>query len=414
MSPHPHPSPHPSPPPQPPALEDPTPPRSAWFAVASLGLGIFTLVASEFLPASLLPLLAADLGVTEGTAGQLVTATSLAGIVGGPLVVSLLPRADRRLVMVGLTAAAAISDVAVAVAPHFAVMLVSRLLLGLALSGFWALTLAVTASLVPADRLGRAMTVVNTGVALATIAAVPAGAVLGELLGWRAAFLVAGAAGALVLVVQLAALPSVPPAGAPGVATLVATARRPVVALGVVAIVLIAGGHFMAFTFVRSAFAALDGLTPGLLALLLVVYGLASFAGNLVAGPLADRALTGLVIAAPVAVGIGTVLLALDGVQALIAGVAVAIWGLGFGAVPTMVQTWTARMAPDRLESASGLVVTAFQVAITAGAAIGGLLVDGVGVRGTLTGAAVAAVLGGLVLASAGRARTRVPEPAAR
>jgi DHA1 family purine ribonucleoside efflux pump-like MFS transporter len=401
--------------PLPPAREDPASPRSAWFAVASLGLGILTLVASEFLPASLLPLLAADLGVTEGTAGQLVTATSLAGIVGGPLVVSLLPRTDRRHVMVGLTAAAAVSDVAVAVAPHFAVMLVARLLLGLAISGFWALTLAVTASLVPADRLGRAMTVVNTGVALATIAAVPAGAVLGDLLGWRSAFLVAAAAGVLVLVVQLVALPPVPPTGAPGVAALLATARRPVVALGVVAIVLLAGGHFMAFTFVRAAFAAVEGLTPGLLALLLAVYGIASFAGNLAAGPLADRALTGLVIAAPVAVGIGTVLLALDGGRAVVAVVAIAIWGLGFGAVPTTVQTWTARMAPDRLESASGLVVTAFQIAITAGAAIGGLLIDGIGVRGTLTGAGVAAVLGGLVLATAGRARARggVPQPAA-
>jgi predicted MFS family arabinose efflux permease len=214
--------------------------------------------------------------------------------------------------------------------------------------------------------------------------------------------------------VQLTALPPVPPVGGPGVATLVATARRPVVALGVVAIVLLAGGHFMAFTFVRAAFAAVDGLTPGLLALLLFVYGLASFAGNLAAGPLADRALTGLVIAAPVAVGVGTVLLALDGARAVVAGVAVAVWGLGFGAVPTMVLTWTARMAPDRLESASGLVVAAFQIAITAGAAIGGLLVDGVGVRGALIGAGVAAVLGGVVLATAGRTRGSVPEPAAR
>jgi len=394
-----------SPPPVPPAPAHPALPRSTWFAVASLGLSVFTLVASEFLPASLLPLLAADLGVTEGTAGQLVTATSLAGIIGGPLVVSVLPRADRRHVMVGLTAAAALSDVAVAVAPHFAVMLVSRLLLGLALSGFWALALVVTASLVPPDRLGRAMTVVNTGVALATIAAVPAGAVLGELLGWRAAFLVAAAAGSLALVVQLAALPSVPPAGAPGIATLVATARRPVVALGVVAIVLLAGGHFMAFTFVRAAFAALDGLTPGLLAALLGVYGLAGLAGNLAAGPLADRAPASLMVAAPVAVGVGTVLLALDGAQVLVAGVAVAVWGLGFGAVPTLVQTWTARAAPDRLESASGLIVTAFQVAITAGAALGGLLVDGAGVRATLTAGGVAAVLGGVVLATAGRAR---------
>ena len=146
---------------------------AAWLAVVSLGLGIFTLVASEFLPASLLSPIAADLGITEGAAGQLVTATSLIGVVGGPLVVSALPGVNRRWVMAGLTSLAIASNVLVALAPAFGLMLAGRLLLGIALSGFWAMSLAVTAQLVPADRLGRAMTVVNTGVSLATIAAVP-------------------------------------------------------------------------------------------------------------------------------------------------------------------------------------------------------------------------------------------------
>ena len=98
--------------------------------------------------------------------------------------------------MTGLTTLAILSNVLVAISPAFGLMLASRLLLGIALSGFWAMSLAVTAQLVPADRLGRAMTIVNTGVSLATIAAVPAGAYFGELLGWRAVFLLAAAAGA--------------------------------------------------------------------------------------------------------------------------------------------------------------------------------------------------------------------------
>src|ERR671910_1164577 len=92
---------------------------AAWLAVVSLGLGIFTLVASEFLPASLLSPIAADLGISEGTAGQLVTATSLIGIIGGPLVVSALPRVDRRWVMAGLTTLAIVSNVLVAISPAF-------------------------------------------------------------------------------------------------------------------------------------------------------------------------------------------------------------------------------------------------------------------------------------------------------
>jgi len=377
---------------------------AAWLAVVSLGLGIFTLVASEFLPASLLSPIAAELAITEGAAGQLVTATSIIGIIGGPLVVSVLPGVNRRWVMTGLTTLAILSNVLVAVAPVLGLMLASRLLLGIAISGFWAMSLAVTAQLVPADRLGRAMTIVNAGVSLATIAAVPAGAFLGELLGWRAVFLIAAAAGVVALATQLATLPSLPPSGAPGFRTLLQTARTPVVAVGILAIVLIAGGHFMSFTYLRPAFEQIDGLTPTLLALLLLVYGVGNFVGNLAAGPLADRRLPVLVIAAPVAIGAATVLLALAGSGFALAIVTVFVWGVGFGAVPTMVQTWIAHVVPERLESAGGLVVAAFQVAITIGAAVGGLLVDSVGVQVALIGSGIAAVLGAAVLSSA-RAR---------
>ncbi|MDQ0894344.1 MFS transporter [Agromyces ramosus] len=389
------------------APETPAPIRpTAWLAVVSLGLGIFTLVASEFLPASLLSPIAADVGITEGTAGQLVTATSLIGIIGGPLVVSALPRVNRRWVMAGLTTLAIASNVLVALAPVFGLMLASRLLLGIAISGFWAMSLAVTAQIVPADHLGRAMTIVNAGVSLATIAAVPAGAYFGELLGWRAVFLLAAGAGVVTLAAQLATLPSIPPTGAPGFRTLVQTARTPVVALGILAIVLIAGGHFMGFTYLRPAFETIEGLTPALLAILLVVYGVASFVGNLVAGPLADRRLQVLVIGAPVAIGVSTVLFALVGTNLTLAFVTVFVWGVGFGAVPTMVQTWIARVAPERLESAGGLVVAAFQIAITIGAAVGGLLVDSVGVQTALIGGGIAVVLGAGVLSSA---RVRSP-----
>ena len=386
-----------------PAADAPGPRKAAWAGVVSLGLGIFTLVASEFLPASLLSPIAADLGVTEGVAGQLVTATSIIGIVGGPLVVSALPRVDRRTVMVGLTTLAVVSNVLVAIAPVFGLMMASRLLLGLAISGFWAMSLAVTSQLVPADRLGRAMTIVNTGLSLATIAAVPAGAVLGDLLGWRTVFLGAAAVGVIALTVQMVTLPSVSPTGAPGFGTLVRTAARPVVALGILSVVLIAGGHFAGFTYLRPAFESIGAVTPSTLALLLAVFGLASFAGNLAAGPLADRRLGTLLVAAPTAIGASMVLYALWGANPVVAVVVVSVWGAGFGAVPTMIQTWMARVAPDRLESAGGLIVAAFQTAITIGAAVGGLLVDSVGVQVAFLGGGISAVLGGMVLATARR-----------
>jgi DHA1 family purine ribonucleoside efflux pump-like MFS transporter len=110
-----------------------------------------------------------------------------------------------------------------------------------------------------------------------------------------------------------------------------------------------------------------------------------------------------LVIAAPVAIGTGTVVFALLGSSLPLAFLTVFVWGLGFGAVPTMVQTWMAHVAPQRLESAGGLVVAAFQIAITIGAAVGGLLIDSVGVQAAFLGGGIAAVIGAGVLSSARR-----------
>ena len=113
-----------------------------------------------------------------------------------------------------------------------------------------------------------------------------------------------------------------------------------------------------------------------------------------------------LVIAAPVAIGAGTVVFALLGSSLALAFITVFVWGIGFGAVPTMVQTWIARVAPERLESAGGLVVAAFQIAITIGAAVGGVLVDTVGVQAAFIGGGIAAALAAGVLSSA---RVRSP-----
>lgn len=370
---------------------------AAWWAVVSLGLGIFTLVASEFLPASLLSPMAEHLGVSEGVAGQLVTATAVAGIIAGPVIVALLPPIDRRWVMLALTALSIASNVVVAVAPSLALMLVGRALLGISLSGFWALSLAVVAQLVPTERLGRAMMIVNTGVSLATVAAVPLGAYVGEQLGWKVAFVGAAMAGGLTLLLQLAVLPRVEASERSGIRPLIDTLLTPVIGVGFIALALMVTGHFAAFTYVRPMLDRVDGLRPGTLALVLAAFGVAAFAGNLLAGFLADRRLRVLLVAMPLVIAVTTTVLALAGGSLGVALAAVVAWGVGFGGVPTMVQTWLARVAPERLESAGGLTVATFQTSIALGAAIGGIVVDVIDVRATFVMAGVAALIGSMI-----------------
>lgn len=383
--------------------------RSVWYAVAALGLGGFVVVTAEFLPASVLSLIAADLGISEGLAGQAVTATAIMGIFAAPTLAVLVPTLDRRLLLAALSGLALVSNVIVALTPSFLLLVASRLLLGVAIAGFWSMSLAAVAQLAPPERLGRAMTVVNMGVSLATVAAVPLGSYLGDALGWRSVFWMAAAAAGVAVVLQLAWLPSIAPSGSPGLGTLVQAARSRAVLFGLISIGLIAAGHFSAFTYVRPAADLVPGLGSAGLATLLMVFGAAAFVGNLVAGPLADARLRTALLLAPVLIGTATIGFALlsDHFGSVLA--AVVIWGLGFGGIPTLAQTWVARVEPDRLEAASGLVVMMFQVAIASGAALGGVLIEVADVRAALVAGGISAVLGGLLISSTLREREPVP-----
>jgi DHA1 family purine ribonucleoside efflux pump-like MFS transporter len=375
--------------------------RSSWLAVGAVGFGIFALVTTEFLPASLLPRIAADMGTTEGAAGQAVTATAVMGALTAPTIAALVPRLDRRTLLILLTLLGLLSNVLVAVAPSYWLLLASRVLLGAALAGFWAMALAVVGSILPADRMGRGMTVVNVGVSLATVVAVPVGTYLGEAWGWRPVFWLAAALSLVALLALAAWLPPVAPSGAPGLRTVVATARTRTMAVGLAAVGLVAGGHFAAFTYVRPAADLVPAMDPGRLALLLTVFGLGTFVGTVLSGQIADRRLRLGILVAPVLIGASTTAFAvLSGSYVAVIG-AVAVWGAAFGGVPTLVMTWVARVEPDRLEPAGSLTTGMFQVAIASGAAVGGVLLDVFDVRVALVVAGAAAAVGGVLFASA-------------
>ncbi|NDK33115.1 MFS transporter [Nesterenkonia haasae] len=371
-----------------------------WAGVISLGLGIFSIVMAEFLPASLLPRIADTLGVTSGAAGQSVSVTAATAAVTALFISVILPRADRRRVMINLMILAIVSNLIVAIAPNLFVLLAARVLLGIALGGFWALAIAVAASLVPANRLGRALMVVNAGVAVATIAAVPLGAWLGEVWGWRAVFVLGAAAGVAALVLQIVSLPRMMPGQTSGLRALGAALRSGIVLLGLLATLLIAGGHFAGFTYIRPVAESLSDIDAGGVALMLLMFGSANILGTALAGPLADRALRLGLLMFPTVMGAGMLVMLATGGSTVGLFIAVALWGFGFGGVPTSLQTWGARTEPTRLEQIGGLLVVMFNVAIAIGAAVGGVLVDGVSVSALLLAGGMATIAGGVLVAN--------------
>ncbi|WP_279482893.1 MFS transporter [Aureimonas sp. SK2] len=381
--------------------------RAAWPAVFSLSFGVFGLVTAEFLPVSLLTPMAADLGVSHGAVGQAITATAVVAAFAGPLLVLGSGRLDRRIIVWALMAMLVVSSVLTAFANSVAVLLVARALLGFALGGFWAMMTALALRLAPPADVPRAMSIIIMGVSAATVVAAPLGAALGALWGWRATFLAAAGLGAASLLVQLAVLPSLPSAGAPGLAAFRAALSRRRVLIGFATVIIVVSGHFAGFTFIRPFLEEVPRLDVATISMALLAFGVGGFLGNPAAGLIAARSPAWAGGSAALLIGAAAVVLVLFGGTPAVAFAAVAVWGFAFGGFPVSVSIWNARAAPDLAESSGALLASSFQVAIASGAVIGGLLIDGVGPHGVIVYAASAVVLGAGVMLGLGRRAER-------
>ena len=131
-------------------------------------------------------------------------------------------------------------------------LLAGRVVLGVALGGFWSMAAALAMRLVPGPLFPRAMSVVLTGVSIATVCAAPVGAWMGDAVGWRSAFVAAGAVGVLAFAVQLLALPALPPRDEASLQVPGRAARRGrPVRIALLAVLLVISGHFAGFTYIR-------------------------------------------------------------------------------------------------------------------------------------------------------------------
>ncbi|BAJ26958.1 MULTISPECIES: Cmx/CmrA family chloramphenicol efflux MFS transporter [Kitasatospora] len=267
------------------------------FSLYLLALAVFAMGTSEFLPAGLLPELAAGLGVSVGTAGALASAFALGMVVGAPLMAVWARRWPRRAGLFGFVAVFAAAHAAGALTGSFHVLLATRVVAALANAGFLALAVATAAALVVPERRGRALGVLLSGTTAATVAGVPAGALLGQLLDWRAAF---WAVAVLCVPAALGVLLGVPAgaggAGAPALRVELAQLARPGLWSALLAAALVNAGTFGAFTFLAPVVTGPAGLGRGWVPVVLVLFGAGTFLGVNAAGRLADRHSRGLLL----------------------------------------------------------------------------------------------------------------------
>ncbi len=380
-------------------------------ALAALSAAAFVYVTSETLPVGLLPQISSDLAVSEGRTGLLLTFYAIvAGATAIPFTAwtTHLPR-HRLLVLV--LAVFVLSQAAAALAPGFWWLVGARLVCALAHGLFWSILAPVAARLVPAGQEGRATAIVFVGNSLALVAGLPLGTLLGQLAGWRTAFVVVGAAGAVTLIAIWRLLPLLPGSDDAGFSRLLVgrLAERRLVTLYVVTLLVVVG-QFAAYSYIAPIARAHGGFVGTGYGVLLLGYGAAGLVGILLVTRVVDvrPRLAFVVPTATIAVALSV--LGVIGRNPVVTAFAVVAWGGAFTTLPVTLQGGVLRVAPAVSDVASAVYVVAFQIGIGGGAFVGGLLVDAGDLDATTWLAAGSALLALLVgLAGRGLFPARTP-----
>lgn len=369
-----------------------------WSGVFAMTLCVFALIASEFMPVSLLTPMATDLHISEGLAGYGIAISGAFAVLTSLTISRLAGSMDRKRLLLLLTALMCASGLVVGLAPNYTVYMIGRGLIGVVIGGFWSMSAALAMRLVPSASVPKALAIFNSGNALATVVAAPLGSYLGSVIGWRGAFFCLIPVALIALLwqwISLPALPAAPRKVSAGNVFALLKSRR--VAFGMLGAGLFFMGQFVLFTYLRPFLETVTRVDVSVLSMILLVIGVAGFIGTAVIGSVLKAGLYRVVIAIALLMAMIAVALIGLGSSLVATFVLLGLWGLIATAAPVGWWSWLARTLPDDAEAGGGLMVAVVQLSIASGSTVGGLLFDGSGYRLTFFASAALLVLAALM-----------------
>ena len=374
--------------------------QACWGGVLSMTLCVFALIASEFMPVSLLTPLATDLHVSEGLAGYGIAISGAFAVLTSLSISMIAGSMNRKILLLLLTGLMGVSGLIVGLSSNYVEYMIGRALIGVVIGGFWSMSAATAMRLVPPESVPRALAIFNGGNALATVVAAPLGSYLGGIIGWRGAFLCLVPLALIAIAWQWISLPSMKAAPrAAASANVFSLLKSPLVALGMLAVGAFFMGQFLLFTYVRPFLETVTGVDVRMLSMILLVLGIAGFAGTVLIGGFLKAGLYRTLIVIPLIMAAIALALIAFGEWMPAVFVLLGLWGLVATAAPVGWWAWLARSLPRDAEAGGGLMVAAIQLSIALGSTIGGVLFDGIGYRATFV-ASAALLLIAAVLAS--------------
>ena len=378
-----------------------------WSGVFAMTLCVFALIASEFMPVSLLTPMAQTMHVNEGMAGQGIAISGAFAVVTSLFISVLAGTLNRKTLLLGLTCIMAISGAVIAMAPNYLTYMAGRSLIGIVVGGFWSMSAATAMRLVPVHRVPLALAIFNSGNALATVVAAPLGSWLGSVVGWRGAFFCLVPVAIIAFVWQLLSLPSMPVTRqAAASRNVFMLFRRRVVTLGMLGVGIFFMGQFTLFTYIRPFLETVTRVDAATVTLVLLVIGVAGFIGTTLIGRVLKRGFYPTLMAIPVLMAITALALIAFGSDVAIVTALLGLWGLISTAAPVGWWAWVPRTFPQNAEAGGGLMVAMVQLSIALGSTVGGLLFDHHGYQSTFLASAAMLIIATVLIFLTSRADT--------
>ncbi|MBT2207477.1 MFS transporter [Actinomadura sp. NEAU-AAG5] len=351
-------------------------PLLGWLAVVTVMMGIFSIVTTEILPIGLLTSIGSSFTISDGTAGLMMTMPGYLAAVSAPTLTVATARLDRRVMLCAFMVLLAAANFLAAAAPAFWVMLISRVMVGITIGGFWSIAAGLAERLVPPESVTRATAVIFSSVPLGSVLGVPAGTFIGDLAGWRVSFVVMGALTSAVLAATVAFVPRLPAEQVTRLSVLRGMFRSTNTRVGLLLTFLVVMAHFGTYTYVTPFLEQVTHVGSSMITVFLLTYGVAGIAGNFAGGSIVGRYPRATFGAATAMIACATLLLPVLGGWDAGALVLLVIWGIGYGTIPVCSQTWFLKSAPHAPEAASVLFTASFQATLSTGALVGGITVD--------------------------------------
>lgn len=337
-------------------------------AIASFGIGT-----SEFVIMGLLPNIARDLAVSIPQAGLLVTGYALSVTIGAPILAVITARLPARQALLGLVLLFTLGNAACALAPNYGFLMAARVVTALSHGTFFGLGAVTAAGLVPRHKRASAIATLFAGLTIANVLGVPFGTAVGQVLGWRAPFWGVVIIGLLSFAAMQLWLPRTVRSSEGRLLREFAVLRRPQVLLALLMSVLTSTSLFSVFTYIAPLLESETGISPRMVTLVLVLFGLGLTGGNLIGGRLADWRLMPALQMLLALIAIVLAILTVTVHSFPVALLTILVWGALSFAVVSPLQLRIVDKAVEAPNLASTLNQGAFNLGNAAGAWFGGI-----------------------------------------